>query len=83
MKLSADAAVNDVIHSYEDQCRLDELIEATPSAWTDGTFDKGKLVFMLDDSRTDVGYIASFLSSEYGFPMGFAVQYNRIGGDLI
>ena len=81
-ELWASVAMDETIHVYEDRCRFDKLVESTPSAWTNGTFDKGKLAFMLDDARSDVGYVAAFLSSEYGFPMGFAVPYNKIGGEL-
>lgn len=35
-------------------------------------FDKAQVVLKFDDNRPSHGYVASFISSEYGFPMTFA-----------
>ena len=81
--VSSAAQVDEFIKRYQYKMQFDELCASTPSAWTDGQFDKAKLVFTVDDGRTDAGYVAQFLSSEYGFPMCFAIPYSSIGYGLI
>lgn len=60
--------------------RMIKLEKETEFRWQ--PFDRGKVVFMTDDTLSDIGVITSLLMNTYGFPMSYACITDKLENDV-